>query len=106
MAGKLLPPLLMQPLVENAVLHAVASRAEGGSVRLEARQRGDRLEIRVADDGPGPGASSHRGSGTSLRDLRRRLELLYGERGSLVTERNELGGLTVTLALPAGVTDS
>jgi DNA-binding LytR/AlgR family response regulator len=67
------PPLLVQPLIENAVLHGVGQRIEGGMIRLVARRDGDRIELTVDDDGPGPGASTHHGSGTSLGDLARRI---------------------------------
>ncbi|MEO8704244.1 MAG: histidine kinase [Kofleriaceae bacterium] len=94
------PPLLVQPLIENAVLHGVGERQEGGSIALVARRRADRIEISVDDDGPGPGASSHRGSGTSLDDLARRLELLHGGAGSLVIRTNDRGGFRVDLGFP------
>jgi two-component system, LytTR family, sensor histidine kinase AlgZ len=95
-----LPPFLLQTLVENAVLHGIAERPEGGAVRLVARRRGERVELRVDDDGPGPGASPHRGTGTSLDDLKRRLTLLYGDAAHFVTRGNELGGFTVEIAIP------
>jgi hypothetical protein len=97
-----LPPLLLQPLVENAVLHGVAGRAEGGALRIAAFRAGPEVRVRVDDDGPGPGASGHRGTGTSLRDLRRRLDLLFGAAGCLSTGPNAEGGFTALLALPAG----
>ena len=46
-----LPPLLLQPLVENAIRHGLEPRSEGGSLRIEAHVRGARVEIAVADDG-------------------------------------------------------
>ncbi|MBN2172231.1 MAG: histidine kinase [Candidatus Krumholzibacteriota bacterium] len=58
--AELLPGLVLQPLVENAVRHAVAPRAEGGRVRIEARVEGDRLLLAVADDGPGLPAEQRR----------------------------------------------
>lgn len=97
-----LPPLLLQPLVENAVLHGVAERRAGGRVRLRVARHEGRVEVRVDDDGPGPGSSTHKGSGTSLEDLRARLRLLYGPLGDLLTEKNALGGFTARLILPIG----
>jgi two-component system sensor histidine kinase AlgZ len=93
-------PLLLQPLVENAVLHGVAGSARGGSVLINARKSGGRIEIRIEDNGPGPGASTHRGSGTSLLDLRRRIELLYGDLAELSTTSNRQGGYTALLSVP------
>jgi two-component system sensor histidine kinase AlgZ len=95
-----LPPFLLQPLVENAVLHGIAARPRGGLIRLSARRHDELAELRVEDDGPGPASSLHRGSGTSLHDLRCRLELVYGDACSFVTRSNELGGFTVELLVP------
>jgi two-component system sensor histidine kinase AlgZ len=95
-----LPPLLVQPLIENAVLHGIGQRTRGGTIQLVARRYGDRIEVTVNDDGPGPGASSHRGSGTSLDDLARRIDLLHHGRGSLVTRTNDVGGFQVVLGFP------
>lgn len=95
-----IPPFLVQPLVENAVLHGVASRTEGGTLRVSAFRHHDVLEVRVDDDGPGPGRSTHRGSGTSLEDLARRVALVYGPAGSFETSANDDGGFCARLRLP------
>jgi two-component system sensor histidine kinase AlgZ len=95
-----LPPFLLQPLVENAVVHGVTGRPLGGLVRLSARRRDEQAEFRIDDDGPGPQGSAHQGLGTGLSDLRSRLELLYGNAYSLTTGANELGGFTVQLVVP------
>ena len=57
--------------------------------------------MRIEDDGPGPGGSSHHGAGRALADLRRRLALLYGDQASLEMDRGALGGCRVMLSLPA-----
>ena len=98
----LVPPLILQPLVENAVLHAVAPRAEGGSLAVSAHRNGTALCLEVTDDGPGLGSSQHRGSGTALADLAQRLEMLYGGQARLEIESPEAGGCQVTLTLPLG----
>jgi two-component system sensor histidine kinase AlgZ len=95
-----LPPFLLQPLVENAVLHGITGRPQGGMVQLSARRRNEQAEFRIEDDGPGPEASAHQGVGTGLADLRTRLELLYGEAYSLRTGASELGGFMVELLVP------
>ncbi len=95
-----LPPLLLQPLVENAVAHGVSSRKEGGRVVIVARIRGDLLEISVDDNGPGPNRSLHAGSGTAQRDLDKRLALSYGGRARLETGESPLGGFSAKLTLP------
>ncbi len=94
------PPLLLQPLVENAVVHAVTPRAAGATIRVTGQRSGDAVLLRVADDGPGPGRSTQRGTGTSLADLARRLELLFGAAGFLVTCENEDGGFSAEIRLP------
>jgi two-component system LytT family sensor kinase len=72
----LLPNLLLQPLVENVVKHAVAVRAEPVTSRLVARRDGEQLVIRIEDDGPGPGAARREGIG--LSSSRARLARLHG----------------------------
>lgn len=95
------PPMLLQPLVENAVKHGTSRRVEGGSVTVRAEVEGDDLLLAVHDDGPGPEGSSHRGTGTSLMDLRERLRLLYGEEGRLTAGAGPSGGYVARLRLPA-----
>ena len=98
----LVPALLLQPLVENAVRYAVAPREEGGTLAIEARRDGDRLLVSVADDGPGlPAGAAPRGIG--LRNVRERLEQLYGDAHQLRLAEAAGGGLQVTIALPFAV---
>ncbi|WNG32212.1 hypothetical protein F0U61_00265 [Archangium violaceum] len=98
-AGLEVPPLILQPLVENAILHGMAHR-RSGSVLVRVRHEGERVSLEVLDDGPGPGASEHRGSQTSVEDLRERLHLLYGERGVLALETAPGGGCIARMAIP------
>ena len=79
------PSLCLQPLVENAVLHGAGDRGDNVTVRVSARTEGATLHLLVEDDGPGPGASSHRGSGTALADLEERLALVSDGRVRLAT---------------------
>jgi two-component system, LytTR family, sensor histidine kinase AlgZ len=73
--GCLVPPLLIQPLIENAVKHGVADRVEGGVVRIEAQRRGGALVIDV-ENPRDPEAPPRRGSGLGLKNVRQRLEAL------------------------------
>ncbi len=92
------PPMMVLTLVENAIKHGVGPSERGGLIRVEARTEGDQLLVSVADTGVGfpPGA----GGGTGLANIRGRLAAQFGNRASLALDRNELGGVTATLALP------
>jgi two-component system, LytTR family, sensor histidine kinase AlgZ len=94
------PPLLLQPLVENAVLHGLASRPRG-TIRVTASQVAGALILEVVDDGPGPGASLHRGTQSSIKDLGQRLKLFWGEAAQLELERGAAGGCVARVAVPA-----
>jgi two-component system sensor histidine kinase AlgZ len=94
------PPLLLQPLVENAILHGMANR-RAGEVCVAARLEGDQVIIEVRDDGPGPGASTHEGTRTSLRDIGERLKLHYGGGASFALEHAPEGGCLARVAVPA-----
>jgi LytS/YehU family sensor histidine kinase len=79
------PPLLLQPLVENAVHHGVAHLVEGGRVRIAARRRGDLLELEV-ENPCDPERPASRGAGVGLANVRARLDALYGHRARLEVE--------------------
>ena len=99
----LLPSLLLQPLVENAIKYAVAPQVEGGRLRIEARREGEQLVLRVSDGGPGcdclEGDQLPAGKGVGLRNTRERLAVLYGDAASFAV-RNSKPGIEVTLRLP------
>ncbi len=101
LASQQIPPLVIQPLVENAIRHGVEARRRG-QVEVQVDRQGDQLVISVSDDGPGPGRSERSGSGTSLGDLRQRLELIFGSHASLTVGARDGGGCVVELTLPAG----
>ena len=99
----LLPSLLLQPLVENAIKYAVAKQVAGGLLRIEAERDGAQLVLRVTDDGPGCGSLEGDelppGKGVGLRNTRERLSVLYGGSGGF-SVRNLQRGIEVTLRLP------
>ena len=75
------PRFVLQPLVENALRHGIARRAEAGLVQVSAHREGDQLVLTVRDDGPGlPTTPSNTPSGVGLSNTRARLAALYGER--------------------------
>jgi two-component system sensor histidine kinase AlgZ len=92
------PPMSLQPLVENAVLHAVAARCGPTQIELWARRDGHAIELGVRDDGPG--GDTHHGTGTAQSDLRARLQLLHGADATLVAGPRSGGGYEVVLRLP------
>ena len=94
----MLPPLLLQPLVENAVKHGIASLPEGGNVRLIAERQNGRLAILVENSWD-PDAPPRRSGGLGLKNVQQRLEARYGKEASLrVNTEGEL--FQVSLSLP------
>jgi two-component sensor histidine kinase len=98
----IVPNLLLQPLVENAIKHGISRRVTAGCVRVTAAQRGSRLHLQVIDDGPGEGADDRPrpASGIGLRNTRSRLRHVYGDDFRLEILRRAEGGTLVRLDLP------
>ena len=94
-----LPPMLLQPVVENAIKHGLEPKVEGGRVDLAARQEGRHVAIEIRDTGVG--FVSTPASGLGLTNLRERLKGLYGDAASLTIADNALSGTIVTLRIPA-----
>jgi two-component system, LytTR family, sensor kinase len=98
----LVPPLILQPLVENAIRHGVSAISSAGRVGVSAALDDGHLTLIVTDDGPGITArSSQPGSGTGLRNTRERLTQLYGADAELRIDSPADGGTTVTVQIPA-----
>ena len=95
----LLPPLLLQPLVENAVKHGIASLPEGGQVRVAAQRQNGRLAILVENSWD-PDSPPRRSGGRGLKNVQLRLEARYGKDASLHVN-NEGDLFQVSLSLPA-----
>lgn len=95
----LVPNLILQPLVENAIRHGISRRVTGGRVIIGAAREGDRLELSVTDDGPGLPADTPARVGVGLSATRGRLERLYG-----VDQAMELitlsGGAQARISMP------
>src|SRR4051794_23380676 len=83
------PSFALQTLVENAVRHSIDRRAEGGSIEICAKAGGDRLQIRVRDDGAN--GQSESGTRYGLSALRERLEAVYGADAQLTVARDDRG---------------
>jgi len=96
------PTFSVQPLVENAVRHGIAPRAEGGSVRVDASLVAGLLRIEVTNDGAGEATAANGDeSGTGLRVLRERLEVLYHGHAELSCGAAGEGSYRAVLTLPA-----
>lgn len=97
----LVPQLLLQPLVENAIRHGIAEREAGGIVEIRAVRRDSSVHLQVRDNGPGLRAAPRNpGEGVGLSNLRSRLEHLYGTLASFEARDADDGGAIVTAALP------
>jgi LytS/YehU family sensor histidine kinase len=90
--------MLLMSLVENAIKHGLEPQAEGGTIRVEARQRGDRVAVALVDDGRGLGAKI--GKGVGLTNLRDRLRGLYGDKARFTLEEMPPHGVRATIEIP------
>jgi two-component sensor histidine kinase len=95
-----IPPMLLQPLVENAVLHGLASREEGGEIRITGRAESGSAVFTITDNGVGPGASTRRGTRTGLQSVRERLALTYGDAAEFQIRAAAGGGFECELRVP------
>jgi LytS/YehU family sensor histidine kinase len=95
------PPMLLQPLVENAVKHGIEPKVGGGTVNIATRLVDGLLRIVVSDNGASFQAEpTKQGAGAGLDNVRTRLAALYGDSGRLDLRTNAAGGVTATLELP------
>jgi len=100
------PPMLLQPVVENAIKHGIEPKIAGGRVDVTARRDGEALVLTVADTGLGIRATRDpRSTGLGLPNLRARLTALYGAAAALVVADNEPTGTRVTISVPLPAAD-
>ncbi len=99
--GAPVAPMLLQPLVENAIIHGLEPKVDGGQVAVSAAQDGEFLVVSVSDTGLGLDApSSKAGTRLGLANTRERLQALFGAQATLVLEPNPPHGATARLTLP------
>lgn len=91
-------PMLLQPLVENAVLHGLDPLVEGGSILISAELAGETLRVRVMDTGQGFG--DHPAIGLGITNVRERLNALYGPAGRLLLAEHHPQGLEAVIEVP------
>jgi len=96
----LVPNLVLQPLVENAIRHGIAPRAAPGHVTVSARRHGARLELGVVDDGVGESANTEHRDGVGLGNTRARLLSLYGSDHRFEASSPPGGGFAVAIEIP------
>ena len=95
------PPLVLQPLLENAVGHGIAGLVDGGTIRLDIVRRGDRLSITV-ENPRDPDAMPRKRGGVGLENVRKRLALVFGGRCALDAAASPTG-FRVAIDLPCTV---
>ncbi len=96
----LVPTLILQPLVENAIRHGLEPLVRGGTLTIDAQADGDTMWLRIKDDGVGFAKNSPRREGVGLANTRSRLERLYGEAAALTLRENPGGGVRVDIYIP------
>jgi two-component system LytT family sensor kinase len=96
----LVPSLILQPLVENAVKHGVARSRRAVTIEITAREADGALTLRVCDDAAGAGGAEAVKLGVGLQNVRRRLELLYGRAASLEVGAAPGGGFAAEVRMP------
>lgn len=98
----LVPDLILQPIVENAIKHGVGPQEEGGRVRIAAQKRNGYLHLSVDDDGPGMAGDGlpEASEGIGLRNVKERLQRLYGNDHRMRIEPGRSAGVVVELRIP------
>jgi signal transduction histidine kinase len=94
------PWLLLQPIVENAILHGIAPKSGPGRVDILGRVDGGSLRLEVRDDGPGLPESRRVVEGTGLANTRERIAKIYGGAGRMTMGNRPTGGISVEIVLP------
>jgi len=103
-ARALLPSLLLQPLIENAIKYAVSPQEEGADIHIEVRRQTDRVIVNVVDTGPGADAQytirAEQSTGVGLANIRDRLAQAYGDNQRFETQSDATGGFRVFIEIP------
>jgi two-component system LytT family sensor kinase len=103
LSNAMVPSFLLQPLIENAIKHAIAQAEQGGSIRIGGHATNDKLNLTVEDSGPDHRPEGQRaavGSSVGLKNVQERIETLYGDDGEVVLGESKLGGFRVDLSFP------
>jgi two-component system LytT family sensor kinase len=103
----LVPPLILQPIVENAIRHGIETQAGLGRIAISARRNGNQVKLSVSDNGKKPFDASikeDKRQGIGLANTRARLQQLYGKEQSFSIFNGDLGGWTVEIKIPFSAT--
>jgi sensor histidine kinase YesM len=92
------PPMLLQPLVENALKHGLEPKMEGGEIMIKATEEEDLIRVEVMDTGCG--FSSLHNAGVGIGNVKERIKLLYGEKGRFIIEENKPNGVRAIIEVP------
>jgi len=98
----MVPSLLLQPIIENAIKYGISARADGGTIKIVAKTFGHDLLLEVSDDGPGikSSQSSHsKGEGVGIANIKERLQNLFDDYSFTLSE-NQPSGLKVNIRIP------
>lgn len=98
--GALVPSLILQPIIENAIKYGVAGKLDGGNIWILGKRFGSDLLLEITDDGPGLGQGKSTSTGLGLANSRERLATLYGDDFAFTLSPHEPSGLTVNLRIP------
>jgi len=105
----LVPSLILQPLIENAIKYAITPSEQGGTLRISARVQHKTLVLQISDSGPGlgngNGNNGQKSCGVGLKNTRERLQQLYGDSQAFTLAPNEPSGLRITINIPYEVND-
>lgn len=93
-----IPPLILEPIVENAIIHGIAPQKKGGTLEIEVIEKAVSIEISVFDNGAGISTTAARGFG--LDSVCKRLELTYNNRSKFKITAPETGGTRILLEIP------
>jgi len=97
----IVPSLILQPIVENAVKHGIAARAQGGAIEIHAARANGKLTLSVYNDGPGlPADWEANGAAIGLSNVRNRLHGLYGDDATLKVGNEGQRGVNVSISMP------
>jgi sensor histidine kinase YesM len=92
------PPMLIQPLVENAIKHGLEPKIDGGSITIKVMEKDNLIRTEVIDTGIG--LSTYQKNGVGIGNVMERLQLLYGEKGRLTLEESKPSGVRATIEVP------